>query len=125
MATILVVDDSMMVRSTLRRALEGAGYTVQDAADGDLALAALAEEPFLSHPPALMVLDINMPRCSGVEVLERLAATGKPLLPVLVLTTEGQPEVIAHARALGVRGWMLKPVRPDALLAAVRSLTGA
>jgi two-component system chemotaxis response regulator CheY len=46
-------------------------------------------------------------------------------LSVLMLTTEGQPELIAKAKAAGARGWIVKPFKPDMLLGAVRKLVGA
>jgi two-component system chemotaxis response regulator CheY len=64
-----------------------------------------------------------MPRKNGIEVLESLHADPQnSSIPVLVLTTEGQPEWIARARELGAKGWMVKPFRPEQLLAAARKL---
>jgi two-component system chemotaxis response regulator CheY len=117
-ATILVIDDSAMVRQQVGRALTGAGFTILEAVDGVDALEKLAGAP----ATRLIVCDVNMPRMNGVEFLERLSAGGQAV-PVVMLTTEGQPELIQRAKALGAKGWIVKPFKPDLLIAAVRKLT--
>ena len=117
-ATILVIDDSIMVRQTVKRALVDSGFAIVEAVDGIDGLVKLAASP----DTKLIVCDVNMPRMSGLEFLEQLAsgATAKP--PVMMLTTEGQPELIARAKALGARAWMVKPFKPEHLLAAVKKI---
>ena len=112
---ILVVDDSATVRAQVSAVLAPAGFQVIEAADGVEALERLAAEAV-----SLMILDVNMPQKNGLEVLESLPEGAT--VPVLVLTTEGQPEKIARARALGAKGWMVKPFRAEQLLAAARKL---
>jgi two-component system chemotaxis response regulator CheY len=119
-ATILVIDDSAMVRTQVGRALTGAGFTVVEAVDGVDALTKLAAAP----TTRLIVCDVNMPRMNGVEFLERLLSEGSAL-PVVMLTTEGQPELIQRAKALGAKGWIVKPFKPDLLIAAVKKLTAS
>ena len=119
-ATILVIDDSAMVRQQVGRALTGAGFTIVEAVDGVDALQKLAGAPSIR----LIVCDVNMPRMNGVEFLERLSAEG-PNVPVVMLTTEGQPELIQRAKALGAKGWIVKPFKPDLLIAAVKKLTAS
>lgn len=114
MATILVIDDSMLVRQQVGRALTAAGHTVVMASDGRDALDKLAESPEIK----LAVCDVNMPRMSGLEFLEQVGTR----LSVLMLTTEGQPELIARAKQLGAKGWILKPFKPELLVAAAGKL---
>ena len=114
---ILVVDDSLMVRKQVGTALASAGFAIVEACDGADALAKLASNGDVS----LVVCDVNMPRMNGIEFLER-APQG---LAVMMLTTEGQPELIQQARALGAKGWILKPFKADILIAAARKLSGA
>ena len=119
---ILVVDDSLMVRQQVSRALEGAGFNVIEAHDGEDALAKLAE----SSDTALVVLDVNMPNMGGLELLESLRGRDEyKSLPVVMLTTEGQPRLMQRAKALGAKGWIIKPFKPDLLVAAVHKLTAA
>jgi two-component system chemotaxis response regulator CheY len=121
MKKVLVVDDSEVVRKQVGGCLAAAGFTVVGASDGLDALARLDEHPDTS----LMILDINMPRMNGLELLEELAKRGTiPGLPVLVLTTEADPALVARARKAGAKGWVVKPLKTDLLLAAVRKLTG-
>src|SRR5579859_312615 len=103
-AKVLVIDDSLMVRQQVGRTLSGAGFSVVDATDGVDALQKLANNP----ETRLIVCDVNMPRMNGIEFLERLNAEGSGV-PVVMLTTEGQPELIARAKALGAKGWIVKP----------------
>ncbi|HEY4011985.1 MAG TPA: response regulator [Polyangiaceae bacterium] len=119
-ATVLVVDDSVLVRQQVGRALTGAGFTIVEAVDGTDALQKLAANP----AARLIVCDVNMPGMNGVEFLERLSANGNTL-PVVMLTTEGQPELIQRARELGAKGWIVKPFKPDLLIGAVKKLTAA
>jgi two-component system chemotaxis response regulator CheY len=117
--TVLVVDDSPSVRSHLRAALTEAGYDVVEAADGAEALDRVATRPGL----VAVVADVNMPRMNGLEMLEKLKANGKnPGLPILMLTTEGQPSLLERAKQAGARGWIIKPVKPEQLVAAVRAI---
>jgi two-component system chemotaxis response regulator CheY len=121
-AKILVVDDSMMVRQQVSRALTAAGFSVIDAVDGVDALQKLAQ----NQGTQLVVCDVNMPRMNGIEFLENLrkdAAFGR--VPVVMLTTEGQPELIQQAKGLGAKGWIVKPFKPALLVAAVTKLTAA
>lgn len=121
MPKVLVVDDSLMVRQQVGRALTAAGFTIVEAVDGADALEKLAATP----EAALVVCDVNMPRMSGIEFLENVRRDGRPALPVVMLTTEGQPELIQKAKALGAKGWIVKPFKPDLLVAAVKKLTAA
>jgi two-component system, chemotaxis family, chemotaxis protein CheY len=120
-ARVMVVDDSLMVRQQVSRALKDAGFAVVEAHDGVDALAKLAVTPDI----ALVVLDVNMPNMGGLELLETLRSRAEyAALPVVMLTTEGQPRLMQQAKALGAKGWIIKPFKPELLVAAVRKLTG-
>jgi two-component system, chemotaxis family, chemotaxis protein CheY len=119
---ILVVDDSRTVRQQVGAVLSEAGYEVVPAADGLEG----AETIDNSADIALVICDVNMPNLSGIDMLELVKKNPKhATLNILMLTTEGQPEVIARAKAAGARGWIVKPFKPDLLLAAVKKLAGA
>jgi two-component system chemotaxis response regulator CheY len=116
-ACIMIVDDSALVRRQVSTALKERGYSVAEAVDGVDALEQLAA----STNTKLIVCDVNMPRMNGIELLERLSAQSS-LIPVVMLTTEGQPELIQRARALGAKGWIVKPFKPEFLVATAAKL---
>lgn len=118
--TVLVVDDSSMVRRQVARALVEAGFDVVEACDGQEAL----EKVGVGAAVSLIVCDVNMPRMGGLEFLERLR--GAPVhgdTPVVMLTTEAHPDLVAQAKRLGARGWIVKPFAAALLVSAVRKLT--
>jgi two-component system chemotaxis response regulator CheY len=117
---VMVVDDSMMVRQQVGHALSSAGFSIIEARDGLEALQKLDAK----EDPALIVLDMNMPNMSGIELLQRMRNSSRAI-PVVMLTTEGQPRLMQQAKALGARGWIIKPFKPEMLIAAVRKLTEA
>lgn len=118
--TVLVVDDSETIRNQVASVLEQGGFSVLEARDGIEGLDFIEQYPDL----ALVILDINMPRLGGLEMLDRLKAGGKrPNLPVLLLTTEVQQSMMERAKKAGAKGWMVKPVKMELLLSAVNKLT--
>ena len=116
---ILIVDDSATVRQQVRSALLSASFEVVEAADGVEGLEAIVERDDL----AAVICDVNMPRMGGLELLQLAGAKGKLVgLPVLMLTTEGQPALVQKAKAAGAKGWIVKPFKPELLVATVRKL---
>jgi two-component system chemotaxis response regulator CheY len=118
MKKILVVDDSETIRLQVSRALENAGFEVVEASDGVEGLEKAAADNF-----SLVLLDVNMPRMGGLDMLEKLRAEAKTeKTPVLVLTTEAQQSMIARAKKAGAAGWIIKPVKMDLLVDTVGKL---
>ena len=118
MATnILVIDDSMMVRKQVGTALKALGYTISEAVDGVDALQKLEACP----DTRMVVCDVNMPNMNGLEFLEQLRVRGS-VVPVIMLTTEGQPEIIQRAKSLGAKGWLVKPFKPEFLAATAKKI---
>lgn len=118
-AKIMVVDDSFMVRQQVRSALSRAGFEIMEAQDGEEALEKLAGSPCLD----LIMLDVNMPAMNGIELLRRLRGDGRSArIPVIMLTTEGHPQLMQEAKRLGAKGWIIKPFKPELLVAAVTKL---
>ena len=118
---VLIVDDSETIRQQVTEALVQAGFGVLEAADGVDGLAC-ANVNALS----MIILDVNMPRLSGLDMLEQLKSEPKhAALPVLMLTTEVEQSMIARAKKAGARGWMIKPVKMDQLVSTVSKLAGA
>jgi two-component system chemotaxis response regulator CheY len=117
MKTVLIVDDSPSVREQVADVLGGAGYRVVEAEDGLDALTKLANTPEVE----LVISDINMPQLNGLEMLERIRSEGRHTdVPVIMLTTEGQPALITRAKKSGAKAWIVKPFKPALLVAAVR-----
>jgi two-component system, chemotaxis family, chemotaxis protein CheY len=121
MATkVMICDDSAIVRQQVAWALVNAGFEVTEAVDGQDA----AEKIETMEGVGLLICDVNMPRMDGMALLSKLSEKGgKPPFPVLMLTTDGQPELIARAKSLGAKGWMVKPVNPSILVATAQKLT--
>jgi two-component system chemotaxis response regulator CheY len=119
MIRILVVDDALMVRRQVRAALEAAGFTVLEARDGAEALEQLDAFPETS----LIVSDVHMPNMNGFELLERLVARGSSI-PVVMLTAEAESNAIQRAKALGAKGWLVKPLNPEFLVATAKKVGG-
>jgi two-component system, chemotaxis family, chemotaxis protein CheY len=116
---IIVVDDSLTVRQQLGAELAAAGYEVIEAADGVEG----AEKIEATPDVALVITDVNMPLMNGIDMLSLVKKDGRHQdLIVLMLTTESQPGPMAKAKQAGAKGWIVKPVQPDMLLAAVRRL---
>jgi two-component system chemotaxis response regulator CheY len=120
--TVMVIDDSRTVRQQLTQVLSQAGYHVVEASDGLEGAELIAATPDV----ALVICDVNMPKMNGIDMLALVKREPQNAgLLVLMLTTEGQPALIAKAKAAGARGWILKPFKPDLLLATVQKLAGA
>ena len=118
---IMVVDDSQTVRQQVGMALTQAGFEVVEAVDGQDGMEKIGLEPDL----AMVICDVNMPRMNGIEMLTSVKADGKnAALPVIMLTPEGQPELVERAKKVGAKGWIVKPFKPNLLVAAVKKLTG-
>lgn len=118
---ILVIDDSRTARQQVAAALVDGNYQIVEAIDGQEGLTQLAAHP----DAALVICDVNMPVLSGLDFLEKLRQQQPQYtVPIVMLTTEAELELVARAKAAGARGWIVKPFKPHMLLAAVRKLTG-
>lgn len=111
MDSILIVDDSIAVRMQVGRSLKSAGLGVLEARDGVEALDRIA-----AGGVGLVLCDVNMPNMDGFQFLEALSKTPFSTLPVVMLTTEGQPPMMQRARELGAKGWLTKPFKAELFL---------
>jgi len=119
MKNVLVVDDSVSVREQLVDVLEEAGYSVTQAVDGLDGCEKLKATTF-----ALILCDVNMPGMDGLAMIEQVTSQENPVTaPIVMLTTEGQPEMIRRAKKAGAKGWIVKPFKTDVLLKTVEWLT--
>lgn len=117
--TILIVDDSVSVRLSIRDMLVRSGFNVLEAVDGTNALEVLAQ----NQGVALVLTDLNMPNLDGYGLVRAIRGNRTFLaLPILVQTTEADSSVIAAARQAGANGWLIKPYAEAALLRAVGRL---
>jgi len=114
---ILVVDDDLELANLIAYALRQAGYLVVEAADGVAALEAFAREA-----PALVILDVNLPRLSGLEVCRQIRAGSGTRTPIMMLTVRNAEEDQVQALDLGADDYLTKPFSPRTLLARVRAL---
>jgi two-component system chemotaxis response regulator CheY len=121
MKKVMIVDDSRTVRQQVIAALGPAGFEVLEAQDGIEALDRIKGTPDLS----LILCDLNMPRMNGLEMLGVAKESGSLSIPVVMLTTEGRTDLIEKAKRAGARGWLVKPFKPDQLIAVARKLTGS
>lgn len=111
-ATVLVVDDSPVIRLLLGDILSAAGYDVRLAEDGAQAL-----EMMRRRRPDLVLTDLNMPQMDGFSLVA--AIKGDPNLsdlPIVVITSEETEAKRARGREQGVDGWIVKPFEPAELL---------
>ena len=115
---VLVVEDDPLVLELITTRLGLAGYQTFHARDGREGLRRLREVS-----PGCMVLDINMPKCDGFEVLRDMCASGHiKRVPTMVLTARNRPEDVKLAISLGARDFMTKPFNDQQLLARVARL---
>lgn len=116
---ILTVDDSASIRQMVSFTLKGAGYQVIEASDGKDALSKL------SGPVKMVITDLNMPNMDGIELIRQVRALpGYKFVPIVMLTTESQASKKQEGKSAGATGWIVKPFKPDQLLAVVKKLLG-
>ena len=117
--TIMIVDDSPLMRSSLKANLELGGFKVEFAGDGVLALTQLKG----GVKPDLIITDINMPNMGGLELIRNLRTlAGFRFTPVLVLTTESHQEKKDEAKKHGATGWLVKPVSGPDLIKVIKQV---
>ncbi|MDP9475465.1 MAG: response regulator transcription factor [Actinomycetota bacterium] len=115
MPRILVVDDEPNIREVVVRYLRRDGHTVVQAANGEEAL-----ELYRRTRPDLVVLDLMLPKVSGLEVCRRLGVEGR--VPLIMLTARGEEEDRIVGLSLGADDYVVKPFSPRELAARVEAV---
>jgi len=114
---ILIVEDSAMVRITVKRTLSAVDFAVDEAKDGaeGLARAQGAQSPY-----DLILTDLNMPNMDGLTMVQRIRELpAYAETPIVMLTTESGEEKKAVGHQAGISAWLVKPFEPDALVEMV------
>jgi two-component system chemotaxis response regulator CheY len=121
MAKILVVDDSGTVRDEVAGFLRNHGLDVATAVDGKDGLAKLRTTPGVR----LVISDVNMPNMDGLTMVEKIRGElANASVNIVMLTTESSPAMKERGKAAGVKGWIVKPFKGDAVLDALKKLAG-
>ena len=117
---ILVVDDSAVLRASVKYTLEDAGYEVVEATNGKEGLDVL-RTMVKEHDerPDMILTDINMPEMDGITFTKYVKKTSCRFVPVLVLTTESQTTKKMEGKAAGAAGGLVKPFDEKQLLAVI------
>lgn len=119
MKRILIIDDAATVRMYHREILEAAGYSTEEAVNGLEAL-----EKTLTQPFDLYLVDVNMPNLDGYGFLRELRRQEVPQAPAIMVSTEADEDDRKRAYAAGANLYLVKPVRPEQLLAPIELLLG-
>jgi len=113
---IMAVDDSPTVRKVLNETLSGAGYQVIEANNGQEAITKMSTDRI-----DLLVTDLNMPTMDGVELIRQVRKKpGNRFMPIIMLTSDTQPETKDAGKKAGASGWVTKPFRPEQLLSVIK-----
>lgn len=118
MKTILLIDDSITQLLNAKFTLQQAGYRVEIVSDPLTAVDRIKE-----LKPDLVLTDLNMPNLDGIGVIRAIRQLDCcPELPVLVMSTDSQKHKFQEAREAGATGWLMKPLKQDALLGVAAKL---
>lgn len=118
--TILTVDDSASVRQMVSFTLKNEGFSVIEALDGVDGLEKLADTRV-----NMILTDLNMPRMDGLDFIRQVRRTNScRFIPIVMLTTESQTDKKTEGKAAGATGWIIKPFKPQQLVAVVKKLLG-
>jgi len=118
MGKILAVDDSALIRNVITKAAESLGHEIITAENGEAGLEALQ-----SNKVDIIFSDVNMPIMGGLEMVEKIKLMDEyKFIPIVMLTTENNPELKAKGKALGVKAWMLKPFNEEKFTKALKKL---
>ena len=120
---IIVIDDEADVREVLRLHLEGAGYNVLEAEDGEAGIALLRSEDNMVNV-GLILCDIRMPKVNGVGCVDFLKREA-PGIPVVMVTGYPDTEMATSFLKKGVKDYLVKPVEKEKLLAVVDKIVAA
>jgi two-component system chemotaxis response regulator CheY len=122
----LLVDDSLLLRNMVERAIRSSGIAIDDfmhATNGKDALSVLRTERRQGNKFDLIVTDTNMPLMSGLEFLEQVQAENLcPGVQIVMVTTEDSEEHLARSRAAGSKGNISKPFTPEQINTVIRPL---
>ena len=120
MASLLIVDDSVSVRSMLNQLLTQAGHVIDEADDGEEAL----DKARLTNYD-LILTNVNMPVLDGIELCRELRQMQNfRFTPILIITTESSDKIKQQGKLAGATGWLIKPFDPDKLVNTVSLLCG-
>lgn len=117
---ILTVDDSASIRQMVSFTLKEAGYETVEAVDGKDALAKLNGTPI-----NMIITDLNMPNLDGIGLIKGVRANPSyKFIPIVMLTTESQDSKKMEGKQAGATGWIVKPFKPEQLLAVIKKVIG-
>lgn len=117
---IMTADDSASVRQMVTFTLKQGGYDVVEAVDGKDALQKLG-----STKVDMLITDLNMPNLDGIGLIKGARALPNcKFIPIVMLTTESQDSKKQEGKAAGATGWIVKPFKPEQLMAVVKKVLG-
>ncbi len=120
MKNVMTVDDSSSMRQMVGFTLKDAGYSVVEAVNGQDAL-----EKLTMSPVDLLLVDLNMPIMNGIDLIKNVRQDSRhKFTPIVMLTTESQDTKKKEGKAAGATGWIVKPFKPEQLLAVVKKVIG-
>ena len=118
---ILLVDNNVDTLKILTLILQGEGYAIDTALDGEKALTKVSEQP-----PQLILLDLMLPKLNGIDVCRRLKQNDSTRdIPVIIMTAKSKDEARKGAASAGANSYLLKPFDPGELVEQVKQFFAA
>ncbi len=117
---IMTADDSASVRQMVSFTLKQADYEVVEAVDGQD-----ASNKLDSAKVDMLITDLNMPNMDGIELIKKTRTKSQyKFMPIVMLSTESQDSKKQEGKKAGATGWIVKPFKPEQLVAVVKKVLG-